>query len=96
MNQQSTQGVFVPAHIASMLNLSALDKLLLSRIIADCDRQGECTISNDGFSDLFGESYWVVKRRLSKLRRIGLIYNTSSDGRTRGLTYIKDARIYQS
>lgn len=78
-------GVWIPLNVMSKKELSVIEKVLLSEILYFDVRDDGCRVSNESFASFLGTSETSVKRHLTHLKRLGLIYVKNFDGRERVL-----------
>lgn len=78
------KGIWIPAEIWLNNDLSAIEVMLLAEIDS-LDKLDGCYASNEYFAKFLDTSEASVKRYLTHLKRLGLIYVKKFDGRTRYL-----------
>jgi hypothetical protein len=84
-------GIFIPAEILEMEELTSTDVMLLSWIDAlYCEKHGGCFASNDYFANKLRIKENTVKILISKLVDLGLVERISFDGRTRVIKSCKE------
>lgn len=83
-NEKKFTGVFIPAHIYEMEELSWQEKILWCEIQALAGN-GVCYASNEYFAKKFHSSPVRISHIISKLKKIGLVEQVYFDGRVRHL-----------
>lgn len=78
-------GIWIPKEICLNEELCAIEKVLLAEIYRFDSTFGGCNVSNEAFASFLGTSETTVKRHLTHLKRLGLIYVKNFDGRERVL-----------
>lgn len=77
-------GVWIPAIIWEHADLNCTEKCLLAEIHALCEEDGACAATNEWLGNQVGGLSAVrVSTIISKLKDLGLIEQTSFDGRNR-------------
>lgn len=77
-------GIFIPAEILELDELSPLDQMLISWIDAlYCKDHGGCYASNDYLAKKLRVKENTIVKAISKLRKIGLIEDVTFNGRQR-------------
>ena len=69
------EGIWIPEEIWFNRELSAISKVLLVEIYRDDCGGGGCNVTNEAFASFLGTSKTTVKRHLTHLKRLGLIYD---------------------
>lgn len=84
-HQRQFKGVWIKAEIWENRDLSWLEKCLLAEIDCLDHPQNGCTASNEYLAEMFGSSTASIANMISKLRRLGFVYNVAFDGRRRSM-----------
>ena len=91
MNQQSSNlpqtrftGIFIPAEVLQLENITLMEMMLLSWIDAlFCKQKGGCFASNEYLASKLRVKENTIAKSLTNLRQLGYIEDVSFDGRTR-------------
>ena len=77
-------GIFIPAEVLEIEELSLLDQMLVSWIDAlHCKEHGGCYASNEYLSKKLKVQQNTIVKSMTKLRKMGLIEDVAFDGRRR-------------
>lgn len=84
-------GIFIPAEILSMKELSFADIIMLSWIDAlHSDEHNGCFASNAYFAERLGLSEETTRKSIAKLKGLNLVEQVSFDGKTRVIRACKE------
>ena len=89
--EQKFTGVFIPAKIFNMKELSWAEKILWCEIQALSGDDG-CYATNEYFAEQFGTTPEKISNKISKLKKLGLVEQISFDGRVRKIRALFDGQ----
>jgi len=82
--KQRFTGIFLPAEILEMSEISWMEKILLSHIDSlYCKEHGGCYASNAYLATILGSEENTIAKSITKLRKLDLIEDVSFNGRQR-------------
>lgn len=93
MDEREFKGVWIPASIWLSEDLDTVEKVIYAEIDSlDNEKKGGCFASNEYFEKFCNVSERKVTQSIAHLKDLGLIEQTSFNGRTRVLRLAKNAR----